>query len=157
MASGCIVVTGGGGALGSAVVRELVHRGYEVAIVDSPKAEAHAKEIAAALGDKAFAFGFDVTSSEAWTTAITAIEKRGMPIVGAALIAGGWAGGSPLAEENDESVWTRMLESNATTVQRSLRALVPSMIDRKNGSIVVIGSRAVERPWTSANASAYAA
>jgi NAD(P)-dependent dehydrogenase (short-subunit alcohol dehydrogenase family) len=31
------------------------------------------------------------------------------------------------------------------------------MVARANGSVVVVGSRAVERPWTSANATAYAA
>src|SRR6202035_4502701 len=33
--------------------------------------------------------------------------------------------------------------------------LLPGMVARKRGSIVVIGSRAVERPWTSVSASAY--
>jgi NAD(P)-dependent dehydrogenase (short-subunit alcohol dehydrogenase family) len=31
------------------------------------------------------------------------------------------------------------------------------MVEAKQGSIVVVGSRAVERPWTSAGAAAYAA
>ncbi|MEO8800322.1 MAG: SDR family NAD(P)-dependent oxidoreductase, partial [Polyangiaceae bacterium] len=156
MASGCIVVTGGGGALGGAVVRELAHRGYEVAIVDSAKAEGRAKEIAASLGGKAVAFGFDVTSSEAWTTAVAAIEKRGMPIIGAALIAGGWAGGKPVHEESDDTVWHRMLQANTETAYQSVRALLPGMVAHKHGSIVIVGSRAVERPFTSANAAAYA-
>jgi NAD(P)-dependent dehydrogenase (short-subunit alcohol dehydrogenase family) len=33
----------------------------------------------------------------------------------------------------------------------------PSMVEAKHGSIVVVGSRAVERPWTSTGAAAYAA
>jgi NAD(P)-dependent dehydrogenase (short-subunit alcohol dehydrogenase family) len=35
--------------------------------------------------------------------------------------------------------------------------MLPGMVARGAGSIVVVGSRAVERPWTSATASAYAA
>lgn len=153
---GCVVVTGGAGALGTAVVRELAARGYFVAIVDSPRAENHAKEVAAAAGEKAFAIGIDVSSREAWADAVAAIEKRA-PIVGAALIAGGWAGGNPLAEDADDHAWRAMMSANADTVYESIHALLPSMISRKNGSIVVIGSRAVERPWTSKNAAAYAA
>jgi NAD(P)-dependent dehydrogenase (short-subunit alcohol dehydrogenase family) len=42
-------------------------------------------------------------------------------------------------------------------VFHALHALLPGMVAGKHGSIVVIGSRAVERPWTSAGAAAYAA
>jgi NAD(P)-dependent dehydrogenase (short-subunit alcohol dehydrogenase family) len=50
-----------------------------------------------------------------------------------------------------------MMKLNVDTVYRALRALLPSMVEAKQGSIVVVGSRAVDRPWTSAGAAAYAA
>jgi NAD(P)-dependent dehydrogenase (short-subunit alcohol dehydrogenase family) len=50
-----------------------------------------------------------------------------------------------------------MVGTNLDTAERSLRALLPGMVARGGGSVVVIGSRAVERPWTSAGAAAYAA
>jgi NAD(P)-dependent dehydrogenase (short-subunit alcohol dehydrogenase family) len=49
-----------------------------------------------------------------------------------------------------------MLEINLETARRSLHALLGGMVTRKQGSIVLVGSRAVERPWESSNASAYA-
>ena len=76
---------------------------------------------------------------------------------GAALIAGTWDGGKPLHEATDDSVWEKMHATNVDTVYYSLRALLPGMVSRKNGSIVVVGSRAVDRPWESAGAAAYAA
>lgn len=152
-----IVVTGGAGALGSALVRELCAHGNKVAIVDSAHSKDRAHALAESLAGNAIAVECDVSSESAWKQAILEIEKNLGPARGAAFIAGGWRGGEPVHSATDDSVWSAMLQSNADTVYRSLRALLPGMVARKSGSIVVIGSRAVERPWTSANASAYAA
>src|SRR5262249_6398369 len=43
------------------------------------------------------------------------------------------------------------------TARHALRALLPAMVEARAGSVVVVGSRVVERPWTSAGAAAYAA
>ncbi len=50
-----------------------------------------------------------------------------------------------------------MIDSNLETVHRSLRALLPPMVARKRGALVVIGSRAAVDPASSAKAAAYAA
>jgi NAD(P)-dependent dehydrogenase (short-subunit alcohol dehydrogenase family) len=50
-----------------------------------------------------------------------------------------------------------MLAANLETARVSLQALLPGMVERKRGSIVLVGSRAAERPWESAKAAAYAA
>ncbi len=50
-----------------------------------------------------------------------------------------------------------MTRFNVEPAYRALRALLPPMVERKRGSIVVVGSRAVDRPWTSGGAAAYAA
>ena len=60
-------------------------------------------------------------------------------------------------DEQDDEVWRAMLEANLETVHRSLRALLPSMVARKRGAIVALGSRAAVDPGSSANAAAYAA
>lgn len=157
MAGECIVVTGGAGSLGVALVQELCARGYRVAIVESEHAAAHANDLAKSLEGKAIAIISDVASTPAWSAALKEIEGQLGPVKGAALIAGGWAGGRFLHEGGDDDTWHAMVEGNIETVYRSVRALVPGMVSRKNGSIVVIGSRAVERPWTSTKAAAYAA
>ena len=157
MAGECIVVTGGAGSLGAALVRELCARGYRVAIVESDHAAAHANDLAKSTDGKAIAIISDVASTPAWIAALKEIERQIGPATGAALIAGGWAGGKFLHEGGDDDTWHAMIEGNIETAYRSIRALVPGMVTRKNGSIVVIGSRAVERPWTSTKAAAYAA
>jgi NAD(P)-dependent dehydrogenase (short-subunit alcohol dehydrogenase family) len=62
-----------------------------------------------------------------------------------------------VGKTRDDAVWETMLAVNLETVHRSFRALVPGMVARKHGSIVVIGSRNVERPWSGASAAAYTA
>jgi NAD(P)-dependent dehydrogenase (short-subunit alcohol dehydrogenase family) len=150
-----IIVTGGAGALGSAVVRHLVGRGYGVAGLDTPRAEERQKALRAELGERYVGVLADVSTLAGWEHALDRAASLG-PVAGAVLTAGGWAGGAPLAHEA-EGTYERMIGSNLGTVHLALRALLPPMIARKHGSIVVVGSRAVERPWTSAGAASYAA
>lgn len=139
------VVTGAAGALGADVARALVSRGDDVALVDRAQARARLEAIASELGPRATAH-FDVESALA----------RG-DVEFAALIAGGWAGGTPLHEAKDDRALAAMLDSNVATVHAALRALLPGMVARKRGSIVVVGSRNVERPWTGKGSAEYTA
>jgi NAD(P)-dependent dehydrogenase (short-subunit alcohol dehydrogenase family) len=153
------LVTGGAGALGGALVRALVARGDRVAIFDGTSARTRADELAAQLGtDKVMVATGDLASLETWKNGLLAVKAAfgDVPSL-AALVAGGWAGGKPLHETTDDAAFTAMMSSNAQTVHNALVSLLPSMVEKKHGSVVAIGSRAVERPWTSAKAAAYAA
>lgn len=150
-----IIVTGGAGALGSAVVRHLVGRGHSVAAFDHPRAEERLAALAGELGGGFRGVVADVSTAAGWERALAQVAELG-PVAGAVLTVGGWTGGAPLASEA-EGTFARMTESNLGTVHTALRALLPGMAARKSGSVVVIGSRAVERPWTSAGAASYAA
>jgi NAD(P)-dependent dehydrogenase (short-subunit alcohol dehydrogenase family) len=153
---GCIIVTGAAGALGCATAQRLSSLGWGVALVSLPTEADRTRALAVELG-RAVAIDLDVEDAEAWKAALARIEERVGPPVGAALIAGTWQGGTPLHAEPDDRVWRAMIATNLETVHASLRALLPGMVARKRGSIVVVGSRAVERPWTSASAAAYGA
>lgn len=138
------LITGAGGALGSELARVLVARGHEVGLLDRSAAavEAIAQEtggVPLVLGEGGIA---------------RAVAAFG-PIDGAALVAGGWAGGKPL-HEGDASL-ASMIEVNTTTVQDAFAALLPGMVAAKRGSVVVVGSRNVERPWQGAGSAAYTA
>jgi NAD(P)-dependent dehydrogenase (short-subunit alcohol dehydrogenase family) len=151
---GSIVVTGAAGALGSATARRLSASGWAVALVSLPGMGENLRALAAELG-RAVAIDLNVEDVGAWTSALARIESEVGPPAGAALIAGSWQGGTPLHAGGDERVWPAMMAANLETAHASLCALLPGMVARKRGSIVVIGSRVVERPWTSASASAY--
>lgn len=152
-----VVVTGGAGALGSTLVRARIAAGDAVAAVDVPQAKVRLEALANELGPSLLPLAIDARSESAWNEAIASIEKTLGAPTGAALIAGGWAGGTPLHAMKDDSVLESMQAINFETAYRSLRALLPGMVARKHGSIVVVGSRAVSRPWESAGAALYAA
>ncbi len=152
-------ITGGAGALGSALAKELADRGYEIALFDTERSKERLSAVAKVVGtDRAFAYASDFESAAAWASALDATKAAlgGLP-THAVLAAGGWAGGAPLHEAKDDSVYEQMMKMNVDSAYRALRALLPTMVAAQRGSIVVVGSRAVERPWTSTGAAAYAA
>jgi NAD(P)-dependent dehydrogenase (short-subunit alcohol dehydrogenase family) len=151
------LITGGAGALGSELARTLVQQGYKVALCDTPRATSRLAELAATLGENVTTATGAFDSHEAWSRVLADVNQSlGGPVTHAVLVAGGWAGGSPF-HETDDAVWADMMSKNLESAHHALAALLPPMIQAKRGSIVVIGSRAVERPWTSTNAAAYAA
>jgi NAD(P)-dependent dehydrogenase (short-subunit alcohol dehydrogenase family) len=107
------------------------------------------------LGAAFAGYALEEDSASAWEVALAAVESRLGPVSGAALVAGGWRGGRPFHEERDEGTWRLMLDENLESAQRALRALLPRLVAQRAGSVVVIGSRNVERPWSGAGAAAY--
>jgi NAD(P)-dependent dehydrogenase (short-subunit alcohol dehydrogenase family) len=151
------VVTGASGALGAEVARTLARRGHKLALLDAEASQERLGQLAASLGGACLVAG-DLSNETTWREAMPHIERElGTAPALAALVAGGWRGGRNLHEETSDDTWRAMLTSNLETVHRGLVALLPSMVSAKRGSIVVVGSRAVEQPWSSARSSAYAA
>lgn len=152
------VITGAAGALGSTLAKTLAGKGYKIALFDTERAKSRLDELAEQLGANAVAHASDYASDEAWSVALDRVKAAfgGAP-THAALVAGGWSGGAPVHEIKDDSAYQQMIVTNVDSTYRALCALLPSMVAARCGSIVVIGSRAVERPWTSTGAAAYAA
>jgi NAD(P)-dependent dehydrogenase (short-subunit alcohol dehydrogenase family) len=151
-------ITGAAGALGSELARTLAAKGYKVALFDIERAKDRLRDLVKELGEaNAFAYASDFASEAAWGAALDATKTAlgGWP-TDAALIAGSWAGGAPVHETKDEASYQQLITSNVDSAYRALRALLPPMVQAKRGSIVVVGSRAVPRPWTSAGSAAYA-
>ncbi len=154
-----VAITGGAGALGSALAAHLVGQGYRVALFDTELAKDRLAQIAKQLGaGNAMGHPGDFATAATWESALAATQAAfgALPTHGA-LIAGGWDGGAPLHAAKDDSAYQKMIALNVDTAYRALRSLLSSMVEKKRGSIVVVGSRAVERPWTSAGAAAYGA
>lgn len=147
-----VVVTGAGGALGSALVAELA-RGERRVIAVGRGLVQDAKYGAG----RVTAAALDVTSRDGWAALLASAEHDGIMVTGAVLAAGGYRGGAPVAESKDDGALDAMLAANLATAHATLAALLPGMVERKRGSIVVIGSSASVRPWQSAGSAAYAA
>src|SRR5258708_32871215 len=139
------LVTGAAGALGAEVARTLHGRGYKLVLVDAERSRERLGQLASSIGGATLVAG-DIASEATWTEAMPRIEgDLGKAPSIAALVAGGWRGGKPLHLETDDDSWRAMMTANVETAHRSLRALLPPMVAAKRGSIVVIGSRAVEQ------------
>ncbi|MFY3745586.1 SDR family oxidoreductase [Anaeromyxobacter sp. Red801] len=150
-----IVVSGAVGALGSALSTHLVARGYRVAGVGLRRHEERLRALEKELGASFAGFSLEADSTPAWDAILGAVEPRLGAISGAALVAGGWRGGRPFHEDPDEGTWRSMLDENLESAQRALRALMPRLVARRAGSVVVVGSRNVERPWSGTGAAGY--
>jgi NAD(P)-dependent dehydrogenase (short-subunit alcohol dehydrogenase family) len=151
------LVTGAAGALGAAVSRALSQSGCKLVLADGPTARPRLEALAASLGGASVVAG-DIALESTWAEAMPRIARElGDAPTKAALIAGGWRGGKSLHEDTTDDVWRAMFDANVETVHRTLRAVLPPMVARGRGSVVVVGSRAAVQPSTSARSAAYAA
>lgn len=155
MAGTAVVVTGASGALGSALVRELV-KGSSVVIAVGRGVSQAALDDEHGAG-RTLAAAFDVTARNDWSTLIERTDRAGLALSGAVFAAGAFRGGERLHETKDDATWNAMLDANLETARVSLAALLPGMVGRREGSVVIVGSMAAVRPWTSASSAAYAA
>jgi NAD(P)-dependent dehydrogenase (short-subunit alcohol dehydrogenase family) len=152
-----VIVTGAAGALGSVLVAELVERGARVAAVDHAAASSALASVAERHPGCCLSIVADTKLPGAWPALLERVERELGAPQGAALVAGGWRGGQPFWSDGADAIWQSMLEMNLETARAALQALLPGMVERRSGSIVLVGSRAAERPWESAGAAAYAA
>ena len=137
-----VVVTGGTGALGRALVRILLERGARVAVPFRRESEWRAllEETAASAG--LFGAAADLTDGTGAHAFMDEAASRLGTLDGLALVAGGWAGGSSFdAAPADE--WPSMLRANLDTAANACRAAIPHL-RRTGGSVVAVGSRAAE-------------
>ena len=149
------IVTGGTGALGSAVVHAFLAAGARVAVphrkpedLDTLRAGSGAARGRALTGAIV-----DLTDEAAVADYYARVAgDGGLDILVNA--AGGFAGGA-LVHETPWSVWQAQLDVNLKTAVLSCRAAVPHLLERRGGSIVNVASRAAVE--NGKNAAAYAA
>lgn len=133
-----VVVTGGTGALGQAVVGALVERGARVAV---PYRSAREWEALRAALPEAPIWGSaaDVSDPAAAGAFLDAAAGFLGRLDGIAAIAGAYAG-SGTFEKAPESEWTSMMSANLGTLYAVCRAALPRLLER-GGSVVTVGSR----------------
>ncbi len=146
------LVTGAGGGLGQYLCWHLIRHKHRVVATDlNEGALGSLKDEAQAL-----CFALDASSESNWAQVLSATQNRWGPVTGAALCAGGWAGGKAFYE-TDPATWQRMMSLNLDSARVGMHVLLRHMIHHGSGSVVAVGSRAVQRPWESTGAAAYAA
>jgi 3-oxoacyl-[acyl-carrier protein] reductase len=144
------LVTGGGRGIGADIARELAAAGMRVAV--SARTREQVEEVAGEIGGLAVVA--DVSRPDSIEAMIGAVESQLGPID--LLVANaGIAGWEQATWEAEPDEWWRTFEVNVLGVYLSCRAVIPGMLRRGRGRIVITGSGAAYLP-TSANA-AYAA
>jgi 3-oxoacyl-[acyl-carrier protein] reductase len=138
------LVTGGGRGIGAGIARELAGAGAEVAVAarSRDQVEAVATEIAG------LALELDVTDRAAVERAVAETEHRLGPID--LLVANAGAPNQDGATwEIDPGEWWRVLEVNVLGVHLCCRAVIPRMLERGDGRMVITGSGAAYLPGSS--------
>ncbi|MGI8886195.1 MAG: SDR family NAD(P)-dependent oxidoreductase [Gaiellaceae bacterium] len=138
---GVALVTGGGRGIGASIARELTEAGMRVAVTARTReqAEAVAAEIdgLALVGDVSRA-----DDVEEW------VERTAKELGPIDLLAANAGIGSPEGATWEVPVedWWGVLEVNVLGVHLSCRAVIPGMLERGSGRIVITGSGAAYLP-----------
>jgi NAD(P)-dependent dehydrogenase (short-subunit alcohol dehydrogenase family) len=143
MTAGGFVVTGGTGALGRAVVLQLLARGDRVAV--PYRGVAGWEGLQAAAGAHAVALWgapADISDLDAARRFVDAAASWLSRLDGVACLAGGFAASGNL-EVSPASEWDDMLRINLESVHATCRAALPWLL-KEGGSVVTVGSRSAE-------------
>ena len=133
------LLTGSTGALGMAFAKGLAQQGTTVILNGRNKEKLNAKvQELEKVGFKVYGYAFDVTQSEEVNKAVQDIEREIGPIDVLVNNAGIQVRGT-LEEFRDED-WQKIISVNLTGAYLVAKAVVPSMINRKSGKIINIGS-----------------
>ncbi|MBZ9814217.1 SDR family oxidoreductase [Mesorhizobium sp. CA7] len=129
-------VTGAASGIGLECARAMLAAGARVVLVD--RAQDRLKEVVVELGDGAIPLVVDLTSPASVATMMPGIlDKAGQLDIFHAN-AGSYVGGEIL--NGDPDAWDRMLNLNINSVFRSVHAVLPHMVERKTGDIIVTSS-----------------
>ena len=129
-------ITGAASGIGLACARELIAQGASVVLVDRD-AEALRRAVAD-LGDKAHPLSIDLTDRASVGSMLPAIVERVGPLDIFHANAGSYVGGEVV--EGDPDAWDRMLDLNINAAFRSVHAVLPHMVERRTGDIIMTSS-----------------
>lgn len=135
------VVTGGTGALGTAVTRRLLEDGHRVAVTCRHERETEAlRDALGELDRNLIAVEADVTDPDSVDRSMDVIREKLGSIAVLVHLVGGWHGGELVHEQSLET-WTRVVDLNLTSAFLCCRAVLPEMLEAGWGRLVLVSSR----------------
>jgi len=152
MSGGRVVVSGGTGSLGRAVVAALLERGARVAVPFRSPPAWDALRAGAGKGAALWGRAADLADPASAVRFVDEAAEWLGGVDGVAALAGAYAGSSTL-ETAPVREWEDMLGANLSTVYGLCRAALPHLI-KQGGSVVTVASRLAESGG--AGAAAYA-
>ncbi len=138
-----VLVAGGTGALGQAVVAELLESGYDCTVTWVVERERRRAE--EQFGDRATLIQADLLEPDGAAGAVAEVED----LEAVVNLVGGFATGG-LVHETDPADFARMLELNLTPAFNLARAGMPPMIERGGGAFVGVSAQSALKPFPGA-------
>jgi ribitol 2-dehydrogenase len=129
-------VTGAASGIGLACARAMLAEGAEIVLID--RAEDRLRSLCAELGPGAHPLVVDLMDGAAVSGMLPRILERAGHLDIFHANAGAYIGGD--VTEGDPDVWDRVLHLNVNAAFRSIHAVLPHMVERKSGDIVVTSS-----------------
>jgi len=129
-------ITGAASGIGLECAKSLLKEGASVALVD--RAEDSLKSLCAELGPNAFPVVVDLLNPESVAAMMPQILGKFGKLDIFHANAGAYIGGE--VAEGDPDSWDRMLDLNINAAFRSVRMVLPHMIERKTGDIMMTSS-----------------
>lgn len=138
-----VVITGASRGIGEATAEVFAAVGAKVGLL--ARSSGAIKEIAQRIGENALAIPCDVSDFTSLETAIRQVESAFGPTDVLINNAGAVEPISHLADADPEA-WGKVIDINLKGVFYGMRAVMPSMIDRGQGTIITISSGAAHGP-----------
>ena len=136
--TGCALVTGASGGMGTAICRALIADGRRVILADREAESVQA--LATELGAAAHALVLDITDAIAVTELPASVPEAFGPIDVLINNAGHDIGGRTRFDIGAMEDWAGILETNLIGTLRVTRAILPDMVARDRGDIVMMSS-----------------
>jgi NAD(P)-dependent dehydrogenase (short-subunit alcohol dehydrogenase family) len=140
---GTALVTGGGRGIGADIARELAQDGWSVVV--AARSRDQIDEVADEIGGRAIEL--DVSDREAVDRAVAETGDVELLVANA-----GVSGPDGATWEIDPADWWRVQEINVLGVHLCCRTVIPGMLERGGGRIVITASGAAYLPGSSSTA-----
>ncbi len=136
-----VIVTGGGGGIGSATCLRFARAGAAVGVLDlNPEAGERVATQIREAGGRALAVRCDITDRTSVDAAVAAVEQELGP-VDVLVNNAGWDVFRPFVK-TEPAQWERLIAINLTGALHMHHAVLPGMVARRRGRIVNIASDA---------------
>ena len=136
-----VLITGASGGIGAATARLFAQAGWEVAL---HYFRAHHRALALwdelqALGVRTAVVQADISQPEQ-AAEMVETARRKLGELDAVVCSAGSGGKQQLLTDTDDSLWRELMGVNLDGVFYTLRAVIPHMVRRQQGSIVTVSS-----------------
>ena len=143
-----VLVTGATSGFGAAACRRFAGAGAKV-IATGRRAD-RLRTLKKELGARCFTLNFDVTDRKATEKALAGLPKE-FSAVNVLVANAGLALGLGPAHEANMDDWETMVATNINGLLYTVRAVLPGMVTRDEGHVVLIGSTASDFPYPGGN------